>query len=487
MNQHEGPLLPALSKVAGNFDGCLHVNDADMHRSGIIYFTHGKVYAVKVDGYRPRIADRLRSAGILTDAAYDEVLAKVDGDVRSADAGAAAVAAGHLTAETLNAVHRELLLSALGAMCTWPTASASMKAKEATHEFTIEPISVPHLLKAISLRQSRWSEMWDQLAPRITVTEARPNCGKAPERDQDPQQAAVLSLADGTRTLDEIAGQCGLTRFETVHILVGFASSGGITFHQSTVTVPAQVPVEDLPEVPPEPELVSEMTPPVTSDGTTVAPDAAEDPVGVGEQDPTVLPVGNAAPAPTLVPVLPGAPDVSDSTPTDVEELPGTDVVDEPNLEEEPVPAADVRDRIMTSIHGYETQAASVAEHLARTQQHLKDNALDLESATNHTSETRRNVEQLSRTLASAEAESQAAARRAAAALDQTARIQRTYADAVERNTAAEGDLRRLTHRQDETQATYAALETQLQDIHSAIAHAHQELHTADQQHPNVA
>lgn len=213
--------VTALEDAAQQGTGCLYVSDAHATRSGRVFFDDTKVYAVHVDGFMPKVGYRLRTGGMLTTEQYDTLLAQVGDDPYAPNFGGLAVDAGFITLDVLNAVLREILLSSVGAMFDWIDPVTKFKRNASTDQFVIPPVKVASILKAVDKRRDRWAELWSQIAAGLSPEDAYPVAtgGFGPEEEVSSEVAAVLAAADGTRSLDAVAGECGLTRFETGHVL----------------------------------------------------------------------------------------------------------------------------------------------------------------------------------------------------------------------------------------------------------------------------
>lgn len=219
----EGTVPGLLTGARNHGTGCLQVVDQGEVRSGQVYLVDGALVAVDVDGFRPRVGHRLRSGGLVTVEAFDEALAACGGDVRSPLVGPTLVERGHLAADVLAAVHREITLSAIGAMATWVGTEGVFVPGVTTTSFTMQPVAVGTVLRAVVKRRARWELLWGALAPGVPVEECYPVARSLPadaQRTAVPAEAqALLRAMDGHRTVDEVAGECGFTRFETGYLL----------------------------------------------------------------------------------------------------------------------------------------------------------------------------------------------------------------------------------------------------------------------------
>ena len=331
-----GTLVHLLDSTVAHGTGCLCVTDESNTRSGRVYVRDRKIYAVHVDGFIPKIGQRLRTGNMLDEAAFLALTADCDGDVFAAATGEKAVLRGLISQEMLDAVYRELMLSAIGAMFTWLGPRARFKRADTDH-YVIPGVSVQAVIKAVGRRRDRWNELWSQMALGLVVESSVPVVvGNVPAGAVLPHEAmAVVAAADGTRTLDEVAGECGLTRFEIGHVLSDLVAAGVATIAGAPEAGRGEEPVRGTAEVavapgePGDPAAVGpNFAPDVLSALSTVPePDepsawaagevALPDGMDLGSLPPCMDAVPAAA-APALVglvpPVLPGASDAAGSS-----------------------------------------------------------------------------------------------------------------------------------------------------------------------------
>lgn len=226
---HAAAFVNALEDASHQGTGCLYVADDDATRSGRVYFRDGKVYAVHVDGFMPQVGQRLRTGGMLSEEHYDALLAETHGNTYAANIGPMAVERGYITQDVLDAVSREILLSSIGAMFAWSQPKAKFKKNATTDQFNIPPVSVSAIVKAVTKRRDRWDELWNDIAPNTTPESTYPVLSDSFDPHSEPlssEVAAVIAASTGAATLDTVAGVCGLTRFETGHILAHLVNNG---------------------------------------------------------------------------------------------------------------------------------------------------------------------------------------------------------------------------------------------------------------------
>lgn len=295
----------ALEEAAENGTGCLHVTDETASRSGKVYFRDQKVTAVHVDGFMPRLGLRLQTGGMLTPEQYATLLHQHQDNAYAPALGEAAVRAGYIDQAVLDAVLREILLSSVGAMFGWANPVTRYKNGVTTDLFAVPPVSVKSIVKAVAKRRERWEELWQGIsagqAPENTYPTVVPGVDPT-AATLSREVAAVLTAATGALTLDQVAGACGLTRFETGHVLGHLVATGAVVMNAAptgTSTNPGE-----------------------TAHGTAeVATSPATSPAAVTDQ-------------PTGQPVAPAdAPPAAQQPPAPVEQALAVEV-DDPNAEE---------------------------------------------------------------------------------------------------------------------------------------------------------
>ncbi|WP_170285921.1 DUF4388 domain-containing protein [Nocardioides rubriscoriae] len=404
-----GETVPGLlSGARDRGTGCLQVVDRGEVRSGQVYLVDGALVAVDVDGFRPRVGHRLRSGNLVTAEAFDAVLAACDGDAHSPYLGHALVERGDLAADVLAAVHREITLSAIGAMATWVGAEGVFVPGVTTTSFTMAPVAISSVLKAVVKRRARWELLWGSIAAGSAVEVCYPvPTGGPPEAAPVgvPAEAqALLHAMNGQRTVDEVAGECGFTRFETGYLLHALVNA-----RLAEIVVRPGAPAHVL-RAHPVPEYTSVAPPPV------------------------VRPVPLPVPAPVAVtPVAPVVP-VASPVPADA--------------------ARAVRARALAALDRHLVAVDDVQAALGRAQQHAADLALDTPRLESAAVDVERVAHQMTQEVAAAELEL-SAAREALAraqlehdrASERAGAVRRAAAELQAHHETAHADLQRVRER----------------------------------------
>ncbi|WP_323791665.1 hypothetical protein [Nocardioides sp.] len=425
-SRHE--TVPGLLSVAATRGtGCVHVVDRGEVRSGQVYLVDGALVAVNVDGFQPRVGHRLRSGGLVVADAFATALAACGGDVRAPGLGQELVDRGHLDAPVLAAVHREITLSAVGAMATWVGTQGIFVGDETTDSFTMEPVAIATVLKAVVRRRQRWELLWGEIAGGLAVEECFPTAAKLPDGVAPlavPAEAeALLAAMTGQRSVDEVAGECGLTRFETGYLLHALVRAGraGINARPGSATYGLHVhPV-------PEYTSVTAVDPaPVRPPGGRFSqvPRLPPAPATVDSQD-SDLPHPTAGGAPEPVP--------SDAKPHAV---PGTAEA-----------ARAARAKTRAALNDHLAAVDDVQAALARIQQHAADLQLDVPRMVKAAGDAAHAFAQIAQEAEVAEVELAAAQEALARAGERVGAVRRAASELEARRDATDEDLRRVRER----------------------------------------
>lgn len=233
-----GTFASLIESAAERGTGCLHITDIQHTRSGRVYFKDGQVYAVHVDGFLPKIGTRLHTGGMLSDEHLAAVLAANGGDVFDPTIGDIVVERGYVSRDVINAVSQEVTLSAAGAIASWNQPQGTFKSGSITTDLTIAPVAVAAIIKALAKRREHWLALWNEIANGLDVNVAVPikirDHPAAATGEAPTEIGCILAVMDGVRTLDHVAGECGLTRFETGHVLRDLIADGYVVIKSAT-------------------------------------------------------------------------------------------------------------------------------------------------------------------------------------------------------------------------------------------------------------
>ena len=207
-----------LQRAASSGTGCLEVHDAARERRGWVFLEEREVVSVLVDGYQPRLARRLTVSELVSVADMGEVLA-VTKDEYDPRIAVECVARGLVDPVTMKVLYREFMLSAASFVDEWEMGDSQWVAGIPPWEGRSTAVPVPLLVSAMSRRKEHWAGLWTELSA-VTIPDRVPvRTGPLEYRPATADEAAVLWAVDGRRTLDQVAGECGFTRFQAGHLV----------------------------------------------------------------------------------------------------------------------------------------------------------------------------------------------------------------------------------------------------------------------------
>ena len=228
--------------------GCLYVMAHDERHAGRIYLVEGQVYAIHVDGFRPRFIQRMFVGGYISEAQRDDLIARCGGPY-SENAGTVAMETGLVDKTLVEIMYREMLLSAAGAMASWGPLRTIFEPNEQTQAFAVRPLSVRALNTAVGKRREKWNELWAAVCPTSAIESAFPRSlithAEAVERDFPSEVAALTTVCDGRTRFDDVAGALGFTRFEAVVFMGQLLDAGVITFDSVPAAVGTMPPLNE--------------------------------------------------------------------------------------------------------------------------------------------------------------------------------------------------------------------------------------------------
>jgi hypothetical protein len=212
-----------LQRAVRNGTGYLEVHDSARERRGWVFLEDRDVVAVLVDGYQPRLARRLTASEFVSVADMGEVLT-VTKDEYDPRIAAECVARGLIDAVTMKVVYREFMLSAASFVDEWELGDSQWVAGVPPWEGRSTAVPVPLLVRAMIRRKEHWARLWTQLSV-VTIPDRVPvRTGTVDYQPESPDEAAVLWAVNGKRTVDEVAGECGFTRFQTGHLMAALTT-----------------------------------------------------------------------------------------------------------------------------------------------------------------------------------------------------------------------------------------------------------------------
>jgi hypothetical protein len=207
-----------LQRAARNGTGCLELHDAARERRGWVFLEDQDVVAILVDGYQPRLARRLTASEFVSIADMGDVLAVTTDDYDPRIA-VECVARSLVDAVTMKVLYREFMLSAASFVDEWDLGDSQWVPGVPPWEGRSTAVPVPLLVSAMNRRKEHWARLWAGLST-VTIPDRVPvRTGSAGYQPETPDEAAVLWAVNGRRTVDQVAGECGFTRFQAGNLM----------------------------------------------------------------------------------------------------------------------------------------------------------------------------------------------------------------------------------------------------------------------------
>ena len=142
-----------------------------------LYLYDGGLYTVHLDGYVPRVADRLLASGAIDVTRRSWLTSALGSDAGDPRVGPLAVERGWISADALAMIHQEYLLAGLGAVLTCARARVKLRKDASAGDFCTLPLPVDPLIDVLRMRAERLGGNWKALsargAPATTVVEVR--------------------------------------------------------------------------------------------------------------------------------------------------------------------------------------------------------------------------------------------------------------------------------------------------------------------------
>lgn len=212
--------------------GALVVTDQTSARRAWLYLFEGGLYAAAMEGFRPDVAARLRASG--HSGAYGDLNANTR-------AGAEAVRTGVLDVEVARRVHQEFLLAEAGAILTLTKARTEFVEAETTDLVCTIPVALDDVLRAVNVRGDRLKDDLQAVADAMRAQAPgladvgpselvlAPTGSALPTSLALPEFGAFADHSNGRLALDDVAGSCGFTRAEAVHLARQLLTLGVLT------------------------------------------------------------------------------------------------------------------------------------------------------------------------------------------------------------------------------------------------------------------
>jgi tetratricopeptide (TPR) repeat protein len=208
----------------GQKSGCLSV--ADGSRFGQIYFDRGRINYARIVNRRDRLGDILVRDGVLAQEQLDDVLQRQS---REPDrrVGELLVARKYITRDDLTRYIRLQIEEAIYHLFTWSRGNFFFEVDARPDEADIVvSINPETLLLEAARRVDEWSLIEKKIPSLDLLFDVERERLKTSGVDLTPEQQQLVPLLDGTRTVQEIVDQTGLTEFLTGKALFGLIQAG---------------------------------------------------------------------------------------------------------------------------------------------------------------------------------------------------------------------------------------------------------------------
>ena len=204
--------------------GCLSVTDRS--HFGQIFFQKGRITYSRIVNRRDRLGDLLVREGILTQEQLTDVLA-----VQSKDPdrklGELLVERQMLSQDTLTQFVRLQIEEAIYHLFTWSRGSFFFEAdQEPEGADILVSISPDSLLLEAARRVDEWSLIEKKIPSLDLIFQVDQERAKDNFSELTPEQQRILTLLDGTHTVQDIADETGLPEFDVGKALFGLIQAG---------------------------------------------------------------------------------------------------------------------------------------------------------------------------------------------------------------------------------------------------------------------
>jgi tetratricopeptide (TPR) repeat protein len=208
----------------GQKRGCLSI--ADRLRFGQIYFDHGRITYSRIVNRRDRLGDLLLNAGVITAEQLAGALEEQTADP-DCKLGEVLVKQGMITRAELEKFIRLQIEEAILHLFTWSRGNFYFEADQLPEGADIlVSINPDSLLLEAARRIDEWSLIEKKIPTLDLIFQVDEARVKQALSDLTPEQARIIALLDGTRALDELADQTGISEFEVGKAVYGLIQAG---------------------------------------------------------------------------------------------------------------------------------------------------------------------------------------------------------------------------------------------------------------------
>ena len=208
----------------GMKSGCLSV--ADGSRFGQIYFDRGRITYARIVNRRDRLGDILVRDGVLTQNQLDQVLERQSAEP-DRRVGELLIAFDHITRTELTKYIRLQIEEAIYHLFTWSRGNFffEVDARPDVADVLVS-INPESLLLEAARRIDEWSLIEKKIPSLDLLFDVERDRLAASDVELTPEQQRMLPMLDGTRTVQDIADETGLTEFQAGKALFGLIQAG---------------------------------------------------------------------------------------------------------------------------------------------------------------------------------------------------------------------------------------------------------------------
>jgi tetratricopeptide (TPR) repeat protein len=208
----------------GHKTGCLSV--ADRSRFGQIYFDKGRITYARIVNRRDRLGDLLVREGIIAQEQLDDVLQHQS---REPDKRVGELLVEHrfLTRADLTRFIRIQIEEAIYHLFTWTRGNFFFEVDERPEAADIVvSINPESLLLEAARRVDEWSLIEKKIPSLDLIFEVERERVVTSDVELTAEQQQIVLLLDGTRTVQEIVDETGVTEFDVGKALFGLIQAG---------------------------------------------------------------------------------------------------------------------------------------------------------------------------------------------------------------------------------------------------------------------
>jgi hypothetical protein len=200
--------------------GGLHLRSGSVH--GVVFFASGAVTGASGDLGRQTLARRLVGSGAVGDDALAAAVARAKSD--GVGVGRALVDAGAVPADVVQQAAADQAVDAVFDLLGWTEGEFSFSVDEANPD----DVGIELPTEKVVAESTARRETADRVAARISSPDVVLSMPVAPptEREMSPDEWALVALADGRRTVGDIAELTGSGYVTVVQALAGLAERG---------------------------------------------------------------------------------------------------------------------------------------------------------------------------------------------------------------------------------------------------------------------